>query len=780
MNDPDPAGPGSGASGDRTSRLSAAILRISASLDLATVLEEVVDSARALTGARAGVITTIDGRGRVEDFVTSGLSPEERRKMDEWPDGERLFRHLRDLPAPLRVADVDDYLRSLGLSPNPWGSRTMQGTPMRRGGEHLGSFFLADKEDGETFTDADEEMLVLFASQAATAIANARTHRGVERARADLAALIETSPVGVAVFDAATGHPVSFNREARRIVEHLRTPGRPPEQLLEVITCRHADGREVSLEALPLSRQLGSAETLRAEEVELSVPDGRSVRTLLNVTPIRAEEGEVVSVVVTMQDLEPLEELERQRAEFLGMVSHELRAPLTSIKGSAATVLDAATLPSQAEMVQFFRIIGGQADHMRGLIADLLDAGSIEAGTLTVQPEPSDVAALVDRARNTFLSGGGRHAVMIDLPPDLPRAMADRERIVQVLNNLLSNAARHAPPSSPIRLEAAREDGHIAISVSDEGRGIPPDRLPHLFRKRASPAGGTGLGLAICKGLVEAHGGRIRAESGGTGQGARFTFTIPAAGAAAPEAAPPSAPSGRAGRRGDKGRVLVVDDDPHTLRYVRDILSDAGYAPVATGEPGEVARIIRAEKPRLVLLDLILPGTDGIELMGRIPALADLPVIFISGYDRDETIAKALASGAADYIVKPFSHTELLARVQAALRAHARPETFACGELAVDFGQRRVTVAGREIRLSATEFELLRVLSAGGGRVVTTEALLRQVWGRRGSGDTDRVRTALKKLRKKLGDDAADPAYIFNAHGVGYRFARPGPVSFPG
>ena len=466
MSDPVPAGPGNGASGDRTSRLSAAILRISASLDLATVLNEVVDSARALTGARTGVITTIDGRGRVEDFVTSGLSPEERRRMDEWPDGERLFRHLRDLPAPLRVADVDDYLRSLGLSPNPWGSKTMQGTPMHRGGEHLGSFFLADKEDGETFTDADEEMLVLFASQAATAIANARTHRDVERARADLAALIETSPVGVAVFDAATGHPVSFNREARRIVEHLRTPGRPPEQLLEVITCRHADGREVSLEELSLSRQLGSAETMRAEEVELSVPDGRSVRTLLNVTPIRSPDGGVVSVVVTMQDLEPLEELERQRAEFLGMVSHELRAPLTSIKGSAATVLDAATLPSQAEMVQFFRIIGGQADHMRGLIADLLDAGSIEAGTLTVQPESSDVAALVDRARNTFLSGGGRHAVMIDLPPDLPRAMADRERIVQVLNNLFANAARHAPPSSPIRVEAAREGGCISRSRS--------------------------------------------------------------------------------------------------------------------------------------------------------------------------------------------------------------------------------------------------------------------------------------------------------------------------
>ena len=176
-----------------------------------------------------------------------------------------------------------------------------------------------------------------------------------------------------------------------------------------------------------------------------------------------------------------------------------------------------------------------------------------------------------------------------------------------------------------------------------------------------------------------------------------------------------------------------------------------------------------------MLLDLILPGTDGIELMKQVPALAALPVIFISGYGRDETIARALASGAADYIVKPFSPTELVARVQAALRARAHGETFVHGELVIDCGLRRVSVAGREVKLTAIEFELLRVLSVGAGRIVTTEALLRQVWGRRGSDDTDRVRTAVKKLRRKLGDRAADPAYIFNEHGVGYRIARPGP-----
>ena len=761
---------------ERDSSLTEAILRMSASLDLDTVLREAVNGARSLTGARVGMIITANDAGEWFDFISVGFTPEEEREIAVWPDRGRLFEHLRELSSTIRVPDLADYVRALGLSPTATFSRAFQGTPMHYRGVNVGNFFLGEKSGGGKFTEDDEDVLVLFASQAAAAIANARTHRNERRARADLEALVETSPVGVVVFDGRSGRPLSFNREARRIAESLRMPGHPPEQLLDVIACRRADGRQVSLAELPLAQQFTtSPETVRSEEVVLSVPDGRSIRTLINSTPIPAEGDELGSVVVTMQDLAPIDEIDRMRTEFLGLVSHELRAPLTAIKGSGVTLLEEAADLDPAEVHEFSRIIVEQADLMRALIADLLDAGRIDSGTLSVSPEPSEVADLVERARDTFIGGGGSHGIVVDLPAGLPRVLADRRRIAQVLNNLFGNAGRHAPQSMEIRVAAALEETHVAILVSDDGPGVPAELLPHLFRKHVGGgAGGTaghGLGLAICKGLVEAHGGRIRAESNGPGEGTTITFTIPVAGEPVDAGRGPASTGSPSA--GERPRILVVDDDPRTLRFVRDALSKAGYAPLVTAATHDLSRIIRAERPRLVLLDLMLPGINGIEMMRQIPELSDVPVIFISGYGRDETVARAFESGAVDYIVKPFSPTELVARVRAALRRYEEPLPFTLGDLAVHFESRQVTVAGRSVDLTATEYELLRVLALNAGRVVHYDTLLRQVWSGRSSADTNLVRIFVKSLRDKLGDSATDPTWIFNERGVGYRMPKP-------
>ena len=773
---------------ERLSRLSEASLHITEDLDLDAVLQGVLDGARSLTGARMGGVTILDDSGQLQDFITSGLTDEDHQRFVDLPGGPEFFAYLSSLPEPLRLADFSAHTTALGLPEigpplGPVGS--FLGAPIRLRGVRAGNLYLSDKEGGGEFTQDDEETLAMFASHAAMAIANARRHREEQRARAYLETLIDTSPVGVVVFNAGTGVPVSLNREARRLVDGLTNPGQTAEQLLDVLTFRRADGREISLREFPLAEALSTGETVRAEEIVISVADGRSVSVLLNATAIRSEEGQVESVVVTLQDMTALEELDRLRAEFLGMVSHELRAPLTSIKGSAATVLGSSADLDPAVVRQFFRIIDEQADHMHDLVADLLDVARIETGTLPVTPEPAEVAVLVDRARSTFTSAGGRNNLAIDIPPDLPLVMADRRRIVQVVGNLLSNAAKHSSESSVIRISAVREDFHVAVSVADEGRGIPSERLPYLFRKftrsdgddLGSGVAGSGLGLAICKGIVEAHGGRIWAESEGPGMGARFTFTIPTveeAGSGTAIGLPPLSTSA-ARRAGERVRVLAVDDDPQALRYVRDALASAGYTPVVTGDPEEALRLVGEEKPDLVLLDLMLPGTDGIELMKDILGAGDVPVIFVSAYGRDELIARAFDMGAVDYVVKPFSPTELAARIRAALRKRAASEPsepYVLGDLTIDYAERRVTLAGRPLPLIAMEYRLLAELSANAGRLLTYEHLLERVWGEKSSGDVRPMRTIVSKLRRKLGDDADNPTYIFTEPRVGYRMPK--------
>ena len=765
---------------DRLTRLSEATLRINGDLDLESVLQGVLDSARDLTGASYGVIVLLNGSGDEEELLTSGMSPEEAREIAQQPDGQIFFEYFSLIQRPLRTPDLLGLLSERGLPefhpPMPASSPLpFLATPISYQGERQAFMCMGDRESGGEFTPGDEEVVTMFAAQAALVIANARRYREERQARAGLEALIQTSPVGVVVLDARTGELVSANREVGRISDVLGQSSDSLQALrdaMQIVTVQRADGQEFPLQAFHLIPALGTGESIHAEEVFLRVPDGRFVNALVNVTPIHTdEESEARSVVVTIQDIAPLRDLERLRAEFLGMVGHELRTPLTSIKGSAANLIEMGPTLPPAEMLQFHRIISDQADYMRDLITDLIDVVQIETGTLSVLPAPAEVARLVDEARNTFVAGGGQNGVRVFVPPDLPPVRADGRRIVQVLNNLLSNAARTSHETSTIRVAAVREGAHVVISVADEGKGLPPEQLPLLFRKFSQPEGpgqgrSLGLGLAICKGIVEAHGGRIWAESDGVGLGSRFTFTVPVA---EEETETASANGTARGGGANLPRVLVVDDDPWVLRSVRTMLSGAGYEPLVTGNPGEVASLMEENSPDLVLLDIMLPGTDGISLLRDVLADYNVPVIFISANGQDDVIASAFAAGAVDYVVKPFSNTELAARLKVALRREDRAaSTFEMDDLFIDYGKRLATVAGVPVDLTAFEYGLLRELSLHQGVSRTHGQLLQQVWGGRAAGDARRMRTVVKNLRRKLGDDVrTTPATYSRSHGWG-------------
>ena len=704
------------------------------------------------------------------------------------PKGLGILGYLNEIQQPLRLADLSAHCRSVGFPKNHPPMKTFLGVPIRHLGEPVGNIYLTEKEGGE-FSEEDEETLVMFASQAAIAISNAlryeeerRARNALETERRRLVALVESSPVGVMVVDAATRTFASVNQEAERILGMSPEPGSTLVDYHQVAIYRRTDGKKYEDHERPLARALDRGEVVRAEEILVDLPGGRKVTTLVNATPIYSDDGEIVSAIAVVQDMSPLEEMERLRNEFLAMVSHELRTPLTTIKGCTGIVLGSSEPLDISELLQYFRMIDEQSDHLRGLVNNLLDMTRIEAGALSVTPKPTEASTLVDEAKTTFLRRGARHTVDVDLDANLPLISADGRRITQVLDNLLSNASKYSPEFSRIRITGSREGFFVVMSVTDEGRGIPSNQLTRLFKKFSrlddretkQKVAGEGLGLAICRGIVEAHGGRIWAESEGEGCGTRINFAIPEAADASLEASSPALVSGQS----DQRRILAVDDEPQLLWLLRNILSKQGYRLLGAGNTDEMMRLLDTEQPHLVLLDLMLPGTSGFELMERIREVSEAPIIFLSANDQEENVVKALEMGADDYMIKPFSSTELLARIASSLRKQRTVDTpmssrfYHVDDLSIDYAQRSVSISGNAVQLSATEYKLLSVLSINGGRVLTRDQVLQRVWGKGYSTESELLRATIKNLRRKLGDDANNPRYIFTERRVGYRMPK--------
>jgi DNA-binding response OmpR family regulator/signal transduction histidine kinase len=662
-------------------------------------------------------------------------------------------------------------------------------------GERIGSVevcYLEERPESDEgpFLTEERSLISAVAERLSRIVELKRAEEKAQEERQRLAVLVDTSPVGVFVVEAESGRALFVNREARRI---LGLPGQLEDRFEwqePVAAYRRPDGSVYPVAELPPVRALYRGESVSAEEVLLEFADGRTVPTLVNATPVYSARGDIIGTIAVIQDITPLEEAEKLRNEFLGMVGHELRTPLTAIKGAAATALGSPTPLGAQETRELFQIIDQQGDRLRDLVNNLLDMTRIEAGRLSVSPEPTDLRAVLDEARANFVHSGSPQALDITMPDDLPPVNADPGRIVQVVTNLLANAAKLSPPTAPIMVDVEHNALSATVHVRDQGRGIAKDKIHHLFKKFArlhedegQRLSGTGLGLAICKGIIEAHGGRIWAESAGEGQGATFSFTLPIASSASVTTLSDTARSAvhlrKVTRRGERTRVLAVDDEPQILHYFQRTLSEAGYEATVTSDPSQVARLVEEEEPDLVLLDLMIPGTSGFDLLRHMREFSNAPVIIVTASEREEDTVQALKMGADDYVIKPFSPTELLARIEAVLRRRVSPDLlqerppFALDNLSINFAERQVTLAGQPISLTATEYKLLYELATHAGRVLTHDQLLQRVWGSEYQGETVLLRSFVALLRRKLADDARHPRFIFTEPGVGYRIPRP-------
>jgi signal transduction histidine kinase len=286
----------------------------------------------------------------------------------------------------------------------------------------------------------------------------------------------------------------------------------------------------MALEEYPAFRAL-QGETTRGAIVLLGSTGDEVVWVSVSAAPIRSEDGEVLGAVAIFTDVTAQHKLEQAREEFLGLVSHDLRNPLTALQGQAQLLQRQIARRKHREELSQVETILRCADRMNGMIQDLVESTRLEAGTLQMCLEPTDLRALLEESVERVGTREDRRRVVLDLPASLPRVRADAEHLERLIANLLTNALKYSSPPGPIVVRAAAAEREVIVSVVDRGVGIPPDEVPHVFAKyfRARTGQGQrglGLGLYIARLIAEAHDGRIWVESS-VGEGSTFRFSLP-------------------------------------------------------------------------------------------------------------------------------------------------------------------------------------------------------------------------------------------------------------
>jgi PAS domain S-box-containing protein len=445
-----------------------------------------------------------------------------------------------------------------------------------------------------------------------------------------------------------------------------------------------------------IERQAAGTEAGRSEVA--FERDGETVHLDASFTAIRDDAGGVMAVAGILRDVTATKRADQERAEllaaeraargdaerasrlkdeFLSVLSHELRTPLGAIVGYAHVLDMMPGLPEEAR--RGVAVIARNARAQQRIISDLLDMSSIAAGKLRLELQHLEPSAVVEAALESLAPT--IEAKRVHVAKTLEAAgpvLADPHRLQQVVWNLVSNAVKFSPPGGRVGVSLRRVDSHVEIVVSDEGEGISPDFLPHVFdRFRQQDAsttrrhGGLGLGLAIVRQLVELHGGTIRALSEGAGKGATFVVALPLVAVqaegmerAAPDIAPP---------RLESQRILVVDDEPDARSMLLRLLESYGAVVEAASSAAEALGMLEARGYDVLVSDIGMPHMDGYELIRRVRAscaeeVRRIPALALTAFTRSEDRRRALLAGYQMHVGKPVDPAELVTMVSSLAR----------------------------------------------------------------------------------------------------------------
>jgi PAS domain S-box-containing protein len=662
-----------------------------------------------------------------EDPALAELARTFRKRYPPRPDDPRGLMKVLRTGEPEFVSEISDemlvsaarddehlrMLRELKL-------RSVLIVPLSVSGRTIGALTLVGSQESRRFDEADLELAGEIADRAALAVENARLfagareavrirdeaialHKAIEQslthlveASGSLSASLDLPSVFSAVLTlsrkliAADAYAVwRYHPESNRwgielgsgLSDEFQAATVPGKGETAAVPESPIVAEDVqSFSALDPRGEAYGKEGIRSAMVIPLKVRGRAGGTLVfyyrakhHFSPIEVRVGTALanlagSAVGTAELYQELRENDQRKDEFLAMLAHELRNPLSAISNAVLLARQPQVEPKALEWSR--QVVERQTGKLARLIDDLMDVSRITRGKIQLKKESVDARRLLQSAADSLRSliDERKHEVSVSSGPGLLRLYADPVRIEQVLVNLLTNAAKYTPSGGRIWARVERKDSSLVFTVKDNGRGIEPDFLPHIFelftqgeRSIARSESGLGIGLTIVRKLVEMHGGSVSAQSDGPGQGSLFTVRLPASEQDALESmASPLQPK----IAEQHLKILVVDDNEDTARGLAKILGLFGHEVETAFDGPSAVQAARNFEPDVVVLDIGLPGMTGYEVARSLRGekFGDkLLVIALSGYGQDEDRRRSHEAGFDYHLVKPVDHTALLA-----------------------------------------------------------------------------------------------------------------------
>nr|WP_253207093.1 ATP-binding protein [Verticiella sp. GG226] len=521
------------------------------------------------------------------------------------------------------------------------------------------------------------ELIACVDGHVRLAAARAEARHALSASEQRLRTVIDQLPTGVGVTD-LQGRWLLANGLMERYVPK-GVPSRTPERIARW-QAWDADGNALAPSEWPSARALRGESVVPGLDARYLDDEGVEHWLRVSAAPWRDDDGTVMGACTVVQDVtqlkhaqQRLQDADRRKNEFLATLAHELRNPLAPISNGLFLLRQEGLEPAAADNVR--DMLERQVRHLVRLVDDLMEISRIAGGKITLRKQSVDVDSLLRNAIETSrpLIDANAHRLTVSLPDAPLYLRADPVRLTQVFANLLNNAAKYTDPGGSIDVSARRERGQVVVRVRDNGVGITAEMLPRLFdlftqvdplNERAQ--GGLGIGLTLVRNLVERHQGSVQAYSDGPGSGSEFVVRLPLDRAPAQPAATP-APVPDAARR--LGKIMVVDDHPDVGDSMAAILSALGAQVRVCRSGPDALAALQGFHPRVMLLDIGMPGMDGYELAQRVraqPHLQDITLVVLSGWGQQADMARSRAVGIEHHLVKPVDPVELerlLARI---------------------------------------------------------------------------------------------------------------------